>query len=93
MENVKNEEVVVVGGDLIGHGGRSMDGFEGVHGGYGYGVRNVEGERILEFADGADLLICNTQFQKDDNSSLHTRQVGRRQPLTTCWCVGEIGGT
>uniref|UniRef100_UPI00358E0C29 craniofacial development protein 2-like n=1 Tax=Myxine glutinosa TaxID=7769 RepID=UPI00358E0C29 len=67
MENVKDEEVVVVGGDLNGHVGRSMDGFEGVHGGYGYGVRNGEGERILEFADGADLLICNTQFQKEDN--------------------------
>ncbi len=26
-------------------------------------------------------------------SLLHTRQVGRRQPLTTCWCIGEIGGT
>uniref|UniRef100_UPI00358E89BF craniofacial development protein 2-like n=1 Tax=Myxine glutinosa TaxID=7769 RepID=UPI00358E89BF len=67
MENVKDEEVVVVGGDLNGHVGRSMDGFEGVHGGYGYGVRNGEGERILEFADGADLLICYTQFQKEDN--------------------------
>uniref|UniRef100_UPI00358FD06E craniofacial development protein 2-like n=1 Tax=Myxine glutinosa TaxID=7769 RepID=UPI00358FD06E len=67
MENVKDEEVVVVGGDLNGHVGRSMDSFDGVHGGYGYGVRNGEGERILEFADGADLLICNTQFQKEDN--------------------------
>ena len=37
MENVKDEEVVVVGGDLIEHVGRSTDGFEGVHGGYGYG--------------------------------------------------------
>uniref|UniRef100_UPI00358EEB7A glutathione-specific gamma-glutamylcyclotransferase 2 isoform X1 n=2 Tax=Myxine glutinosa TaxID=7769 RepID=UPI00358EEB7A len=34
---------------------------------YGYGVRNGEGERILEFADGAGLLICNAQFQKEDN--------------------------
>uniref|UniRef100_UPI00358F5306 craniofacial development protein 2-like n=1 Tax=Myxine glutinosa TaxID=7769 RepID=UPI00358F5306 len=67
MESVKDEEVVVVGGDLNGHVGRSIDGFEGVHGGYGYGVGNGEGERILEFADGADLLICNTQFQKEDN--------------------------
>uniref|UniRef100_UPI00358F58A9 craniofacial development protein 2-like n=1 Tax=Myxine glutinosa TaxID=7769 RepID=UPI00358F58A9 len=67
MENVKDEEVVVVGGDLNGHVGRSMDGFDRVHGGCGYGVRNGEGERILEFADGADLLICNTQFQKEDN--------------------------
>ena len=46
MENVKDEEVLV-GGDLNGHVGRSTDGFEGVHRGYGYGVRNGEGERIL----------------------------------------------
>ena len=25
------------------------DGYEGVHGGYGVGPRNVDGERILEF--------------------------------------------
>ena len=67
MENVKDEEVVVVGGDLSGHVGRSTDGFEGVHGGYRYVVRNGEGERILEFADGAGLLICNSLFQKADN--------------------------
>ena len=51
MENVKDEEVIVVEGDLNGHVGRNADGFEGVHGGYRYGVRNGEGERILEFAD------------------------------------------
>ena len=38
-ENMKDEEVVV-GGDLNGHMGRSTDGFERVHGGYGCGVRN-----------------------------------------------------
>jgi len=29
---------------MNGHVGAGKDGFEGVHGGYGYGVRNVEGE-------------------------------------------------
>ena len=57
----------MVGGDLNGHVGRSIDGFEGIHEGYGYGVRNGDGERILEFADGADMSICNTQFQKEKN--------------------------
>ena len=68
MENMKDEEVVVGGGNLNGHVGRSTDGFEGVHGGYRYGVRNGEGERILEFADGAGLLICNTQFHRVNNN-------------------------
>ena len=83
----------MVGRDFNGYVGRSTDCFQGVHGGYGYGVRNGEGERILEFADGAGLLICNTRFQKADISLLHTHQVGLRQLLTTWWCVGEIRGT
>ena len=28
-----------------------LEGFEGVHGGFWFGKRNVEGEMILEFAD------------------------------------------
>ena len=41
--------MVVLGGDLNGHVGQKSEGYEGVHGGFGYGVRNVEGEKILEF--------------------------------------------
>ena len=33
MENAKDEEVVLIGGDLSEHVGRSTDGFEGVHAG------------------------------------------------------------
>ena len=36
-------EVVLDLGDFNGHVGRRIDGFEGVHGGYGIGKRNVEG--------------------------------------------------
>ena len=67
MVLTSDNEVVLLGGDFNGHVGKSADGFEGVHGGHGYGARNREGERILEFADGADLLVCNTQFRKADN--------------------------
>ena len=35
-------------GDMNGHVGAEADGFEGVHGGKGFGVRNVEGEMLLE---------------------------------------------
>mgnify|MGYP007071599789 CR=1 FL=1 len=64
---LKNEEMVVLGGDLNGHVGRESDGYEGVHGGFGYGVRNVEGEKILEFGDAMEMIVCGTQFKKDDN--------------------------
>ena len=44
-------EVVLGLGDFNGHVVRRIDGFEGVHGEYGIGKRNVEGRRLLEFCD------------------------------------------
>ena len=67
VERLKKEEMVVLGGDLNGHVGRESDGYEGVHGGFGYGIRNMEGETILEFGDAMDMIVCGTQFKKDDN--------------------------
>jgi len=32
----------------------------------GYGSRNADGSRILEFADGLNLVICNTLFTKQE---------------------------
>jgi len=33
---------------------------------FGYGSRNTDGSRILEFADGLNLVICNTLFMKQE---------------------------
>ena len=43
------------------------NGYEGVHGGHGYGLRNTEGKRILEFAVAHDLVVGNKHFHKKDN--------------------------
>ena len=32
-------------------------GYDGTHGGYGYGVSNADSARILEFADGLNLVV------------------------------------
>ena len=48
-----------------GHVGAEVDGFEGVHGGYGFGRRNVDGEMLLEFADALDFAVVNTWFKKE----------------------------
>ena len=58
--------MVIVGGDLNGHIGRKSDGFESIHGGVGYGDRNKDGEKILEFGTVLNLAVCNTWFRKDD---------------------------
>ena len=42
-------------------------GLKNVHGGHGYGIRNAEGERILEFGLALDMTVCNTMFQKRDS--------------------------
>ena len=45
--------------------GQKLIVFEGVHGGYGFGRRNVDGEMLLEFEDALDFAIVNTWFKKE----------------------------
>jgi len=47
-----------------GHVGTNVDGYDGVHGGYGFGERNADGERILEFGDVMELIVTNTCFKR-----------------------------
>ncbi|VDP14034.1 unnamed protein product [Heligmosomoides polygyrus] len=37
------------------------------HGGFGYGSRNADGERILEYAESQNLTIVNIVFRKHDS--------------------------
>ena len=53
---VLTEEMLLVCGDLHCHVGKTSSGFEGLHGGHGYGVRNPEGARILELCAAADCI-------------------------------------
>ena len=47
VSSVSDRERLVIG-DLNGHVGMNNDGSNAVHGGWGYGDRNKEGETILE---------------------------------------------
>ena len=40
VRSVPIGEKLFIGGDLNGHVGTSNTGFEGAHGGFGYGIRN-----------------------------------------------------
>jgi len=51
---------MVVLADMNGHVGSSNVGYDGTYGGFWYGDRNADGSRILEFADGLNLVKCNT---------------------------------
>ena len=68
-------EVALGLGDFNGHAGRWIDGFEGVHGGYGIGKRNFEGRRLLEFCDEKELCEANTWLEKKEQRKI-TSSIG-----------------
>jgi len=67
MNSVPQNEMAVLAGDLKGHVVSSNVGYDGTHDGFGYGDRNADGFRILEFADGLNLVICHTLFMKQES--------------------------
>ena len=72
------------------HIGKNAGEYEGVHGGRGFGRRNLEGERILEFAVTNYLVVSDSLFTKSE-SDLVTHQSGENQvKLITSWSSGRI---
>ena len=53
-------------GDIKGHAGRHIDGFDGVHGGYGVRQRNFEGRMLLESCLEKELCVSNTCFKREE---------------------------
>ncbi|KAI8547554.1 hypothetical protein RHMOL_Rhmol07G0205200 [Rhododendron molle] len=51
-------------GDFNGHVGVHKQGYEKVHGGFGFGDLNGGGRRILDFAVAFDLIVGNTLYRK-----------------------------
>ena len=69
--SIPASELIVVGVDLNGYVGTNVDGYDGVHGGYGFGERNADGEQILEFCDAMQLYCYEHLFQETE------KQIGR----------------
>ena len=65
VASVSEEEMLVLSGDFNGHVAKHSAGFEGVHRGSGYGIRNQDGLRILDFCEANKLVITNTFFHKN----------------------------
>ena len=55
--------IVVITGDN-GHNGSNPENYEDQHDGYGYGVRNKERERIIEFCAAINISVENTLSKK-----------------------------
>ncbi|GKD73213.1 craniofacial development protein 2-like protein [Tanacetum coccineum] len=88
------DERLIIGGDLNGHIGAATDGYEGVHGGFGFKDRNKEGHTILEFATAHEMVVANSFFMKNEahlitfQSGGHNTQIDyllvRRGDLRAC---------
>ena len=81
LSSINISDAVFLGGDLNGHVGRHSDGYDGVHGGKGYGTRNSEGECILDLGDMFDLAICNTFFVKPENHLVTYESGGNKSQI------------
>ena len=86
LRNIPEGEKVIVGGDLNGHVGVNREGIERVHGGWGVGERNEEGERVVDFAVAFDLAICNTFFQKRNAHLITYKSGGRESQIDYILC-------
>lgn len=64
IREVPQSDTVYIGADLNGRVGNRASGYEGVHGDWGYGERNEDGERLLEMAESLDLIFTNTLWKK-----------------------------
>jgi len=60
---VQRRESLFLGSEN-GHVGINIDGYDGVHGGCGFGERNADGERILEFCDAMELIVTNAFLKR-----------------------------
>ena len=68
-------------GDPNGHVGRDIDGYDGVHGGHGLGVRNEEGIKIMDFATAYQMRLMNTYYTKRENHLVTYNSGGRRSQI------------
>ena len=81
VTGVGDEESIFIGGDLNGHVGQDVDGFEGTHGGNGYEKRNLEREMILEFARAMEMVVCNTLFKKEERKKVTYESGGNKSEV------------
>ncbi|KAE8684196.1 myosin-J heavy chain-like isoform X2 [Hibiscus syriacus] len=67
LRSISEDQRVFIGGDFNGHIGSATDGYDGVHGGFGFGSRNEEGRTLLEFATAHDMVV----FPEETCASQH----------------------
>jgi exonuclease III len=86
FNTIPGNEKAIIGGDLNGHVGTDRRGLERWHGGWGYGEKNAEGQRILEFMIAQDMALINTYFKKEENKLVTYSSGGRSSQIDFIAC-------
>ena len=60
--DIQQDKIVIFAGDLNGHAEKSNTWYAAVQGGFSFDSRNTDRSRVLEFADGLDLVISKSYF-------------------------------
>ncbi|XP_071678534.1 uncharacterized protein [Lolium perenne] len=102
VRGVPSGKKLFIGRDLNGHAGTSNISFDGVHGGFGYGIRNQEGEDVLSFSLVYDMIVANTLFKKRESHLVtlsgghHSSQIdfilSMREDMSVCLDCKVIPG-
>ncbi|XP_047261102.1 uncharacterized protein LOC124894487 [Capsicum annuum] len=64
VRGVSSTEKLVVGENFNGHVGSLSEGYNNVHGGFGFKKQNVEGVSLLDFVRAFGLWVANSSFSK-----------------------------
>ena len=65
MYATPDSDGLLIGGDMNGHIGRDITGYDDVMGLYGFGDRNDEGEMVLNMCKNHRLRVLNNLFEKE----------------------------
>ena len=81
LSEMSVQERLIMGGDLNGHVGSNREGIDRVHGGWGIGERNAEGERVIDCAVSFDLAVVNTWYRKDHSKYITYKSGGNESQI------------
>ncbi|EPB69899.1 hypothetical protein ANCCEY_11008 [Ancylostoma ceylanicum] len=81
INGAPESDYLTVGADSNGHAGQDRKGFERVHGGRGFGIRNQDRERIVDMAEAHDLATASTFFMKRESQKVTYCSGGQKSEI------------
>ncbi|CAK1587231.1 unnamed protein product [Parnassius mnemosyne] len=87
---IPSHEKKIIAGDLNGHVGMKAPENSNIHGNFGYGISNSQGQDIIDLATQFDLPIVNTYFQKKDEHLITYKSGGSTSQIDFFLCDRSI---